>query len=125
MKKQFLCLIGFTLMSILPARADDLTTASLDLCEKVKSCAVAKIAEKDLTPEMQQMMQPMLDGMCANMQSRFVEVPTGHPMYKPALACMRSMEEKLTCENMQDPEEMKTPECEEYEKLAQEAGTDP
>jgi hypothetical protein len=125
MLKQCLCLIAFTLVAILPARADDLTAASLDLCEKVKSCAMSQVAEQDLTPQMREMMQPMLDNMCANMQSRIGEVPTGHEMYEPALACMRSMEEKMTCEMMQDPDNMRTPECEAYEKLAQEANTQP
>ena len=123
MLKQCLCLIAFTLVAILPARADDLTAASLDLCEKVKSCALAQVAEQDLSPQMREMMQPMLDNMCANMQSKVGEVPTGHPMYEPALACMRSLEKIMNCEMMQNPESMTTPECEAYEKLAQEANT--
>ena len=125
MLKQRLFLIGLALVANLPAHADDLTAASLDLCEKVKSCAVAQMGEQDLTPQMREMMQPMLDNMCANMQSRIGEVPTGHAMYAPALACMRSMEKTLTCAMMQDPEGMRTPECDAYEKLAQEANTQP
>lgn len=123
--KQCLCLIAFTLVVILPTRADDLTAASLDLCEKVKSCAMAQVAEQDLTPQMREMMQPMLDNMCANMQSRIGEVPTGHPLYAPAVACMRSMEEIMTCAMMQNSGNMTTPECEAYQKLAQEANTQP
>lgn len=125
MLKQRLFLIVLTLVANLPAHADDLITASLDLCEKVKSCAMAQVAEQDLTPQAREMMKPMLDNMCANMQSRIGEVPTGHPMYARALACMRSMEKTLTCEMMQDPENMRTPECEAYEELAQEANTQP
>lgn len=125
MLKQRLCLIVLTLVAILPAHADDLIAASLDLCEKVKSCAMAQVAEQDVTPQMLEMMQPMLDDMCASMRSRIGEVPTGHPMYARALFCMRSMEETLTCAMMQDPENMTTPECEAYEELAQEADTQP
>lgn len=122
MLKQCLCLMAFTLVAILPARADDLTAASIDLCEKVKACAMAQVSEQSLTPQIREMMQPMLDNMCASIQSRISEVPTGHAMYAPAVACMRSMEKIMTCELMQDAENMKTPECEAYEKLAQEAG---
>jgi hypothetical protein len=99
-------------------RADDLASAALDLCEKVKSCAMAQMAEEDLTPEMRQMMQPMLDNMCAKMQGKVEAVPAGHAMHAPAVACMRSME-ALSCEAMQG-EQVRTPECEAYQKLARE-----
>lgn len=112
-----------SLVATLPAHSDDLATAAMQLCEKVKSCALAQVAEEDLTPEIRQMMQPMLDNMCADMRSSMGEVPAGHPLYQPALACMRSME-NLTCEMMQDSERMETAECKAYEKLAREASID-
>ena len=107
------------LLVSLPVRSDDIVDAALSLCEKVKSCAMEQIAEEDLTPELRQMMQPMLDSMCTNMQDKVEAVPSGHAMYAPAVACMRSME-ALSCEMMQDQEQMRTPECEAYEKLARE-----
>jgi hypothetical protein len=112
------------LVVTLPAHSDDLTTAAMELCEKVKSCAMTQVAEEDLTPEVRQMMEPMLDNMCADMRNTMGEVPAGHPLYQPALACMRSMED-LSCEMMQDPQGMETPECKAYEKLAGEASVDP
>lgn len=123
MLKRSVCLFALCLAASLPARADEFTAAALGLCEKVKSCAMEQIAEEDLTPEMRQMMQPMLDNMCQNMQDKIEVVPADHPMYAPALACMRSME-ALTCAMMQDPQQVKTPQCEAYEKLARESGSD-
>ena len=117
--QQLLSVVILCLLSFQPARADDISEAALGLCEKVKSCAMAQIAQEDLTPELRQMMQPMLDTMCANMQAKVAEVDVGHPLHAPAAACMRSME-ALTCEMMQDPQHMKTSECEAYEEMAKE-----
>ncbi len=100
------------------AGADEIAQAALDLCEKVKACAMAEIAEEDLTDETRQMMQPMLDNMCANMQKNVQAVPTGHGLYQPAVACMRSMQ-ALSCEEMQSSQ-ANTPACQEYEKLRRE-----
>ena len=112
------------LVVTLPAHSNDLISAAMELCEKVKSCAMAQVAEEDLTPEIRQMMEPMLDKMCADMRQEMDEVPVGHPLYQPALACMRSMQ-GLSCEMMQDAQRMETSECKAYEKLAGEASLDP
>jgi hypothetical protein len=106
------------------AGADDLTDAAQGLCESIRSCALESIAKEDLTPEVLEMMGPMLDNMCANMRSKVQEVPMGHGLYAPAVACMRSLE-SLTCEQMQNPDIAATPECKEYERLAREAGAVP
>lgn len=102
------------------ALADELGDAAQGLCEKVKSCAIAQMEGQEITPEIRQMMQPMLDSMCAQVRGRVGEVPAGHPMYKPAVACMESMN-SLSCDRMQDAAQVITPECEEYEKLARES----
>ena len=106
-----------------PLAADELADASRALCDNVKSCALEQMASQELTPEMRQMMEPMLANMCTQMNSEIEEVPTGDGLYKPALACIRSMQ-SLTCEQLQDGTGMQTqtPECQEYEKLAREAG---
>lgn len=110
-------LLGCSLSAFVAA--DDLTDAARGLCDSVKSCALEQIAKEDLTPEMREMMEPMLESMCTNMQSKVQEVPIDHRLYKPAVVCMRSME-SLTCADMQSPDRMSTPECKEYEKLARE-----
>jgi hypothetical protein len=114
------CLLVLMLAAAIPARAEEIAVAAQDLCEKVKSCAMAQVAEEDLTPEVREMMQPMLDTMCENMQSSVGEVAVGSPLYVPAVTCMRSME-SLSCEQMQDPRSMETPECETFQQLAREA----
>lgn len=123
MFRQITILIALGFMVQGPTFADDITSAARDLCEKVRSCAISQVAEEDLTPELRQMMEPMLDNMCANMQSKVQEVSTGHPLYQPSIACMRSME-ALSCQDMQDQARMQTPECEAYEKLAREHAGD-
>jgi hypothetical protein len=117
-------ILAVCLLLATPALAEEFTSAAMGLCEKVKSCAMQQLASEELTPEMRQMMQPMLENMCANMQANIGEVPTGHPLYKPAIACMRSMEQ-LSCERMQDSEGMQTPECDEYQALVEQQGGTP
>lgn len=115
-------IILLCMVTVVPsARADELGDAAQALCEKVKSCAMAQMDGQEITPETRQMMQPMLDGMCAQVRGKVGEVPAGHPLYKPAVACMQSMN-SLTCETMQDADQAVTPACEEYEKLARESG---
>ncbi len=103
--------------AVLPVAADEMADAALELCEKVKACSMAQIDKEDLTPEIEAMMKPMLDGMCANMQSRVAVVDTSHPMYDVSLSCMSSMSE-LTCDQMMNENQVVTPECEEYEAAA-------
>lgn len=117
-------LAAFMQVNALPAGADALLKASQDLCEKVKACAMSQMAEEELTPEVREMMQPMLDNMCVNMQDKVSEVPAGHPMYAPATKCMSSMA-TLSCEEMMNSGEANTPECEAYRKLAEETYDNP
>ncbi|NND66568.1 MAG: hypothetical protein HKN19_03175 [Halioglobus sp.] len=102
----------------LPAQAEKMTEASLALCEKVKECALQQLQQENFTPEMRQMMEPMLSGMCQAVRAQITEVPTGHPLYAPALACMESMAQ-LSCAQLQGKDDTKTPECEEYRRQAE------
>lgn len=106
------------------AGADELTDAAQGLCDSIRTCALESASKEDLTPEVLDMMAPMLDNMCANMRSKVQDVPVGDGLYEPAVGCMRSLE-SLTCEQMQSPELAATPECKEYERLAREAGVIP
>ncbi len=117
LKLIYLAILCGTVFSI-TGFAEDYTDTSLALCEKVKSCALAQMGEQEITPEVRQMMQPMLDNMCSNMLVNLPEVAKDHTMYKPALACMNSMA-ALSCEEMQGQNSSATPACEEYEELAE------
>ena len=101
--------------------ADDLESASNALCEKVKACSMAQVDEADLTPEVRQMMEPMLESMCEAMRAGVQEVPTDHQLHDPAVACMRSMAE-LSCADFQDEQKVVTAACEEYRKIAEDMG---
>lgn len=105
------------LVFALPAAAQDFEKASLALCEKVKSCALQQMGEKEITPEMRQMLEPMFRTMCDSARQYIKDVPTGHEMYPVAVACMNSMA-KLSCAQMENLDEQPTPECAKYEAMA-------
>ena len=113
----FLALFCATVFSV-SAAADDYKDASLALCEKVKACALVQMDSQDITPEVRQMMQPMLDTMCTSMLASVPEVAKDHPMYEPAIGCMKSLG-GLSCEEMQEEAGAKTAACTEYEKMAE------
>ena len=104
----------------LPAGANELASAATDLCENIKQCTMAQIDEADMTPEMREMMAPMIDAMCDSMRAGIQEVPTNHELYQPAVACMRSMA-NLSCADFQDGEKVQTPECKAYQAKAEAA----
>ena len=108
-----------TLSTAVPAAADSLESAGADLCEKVKACALAEIDKQELTPEMKEMMEPMLETMCVGMRQGMDQVPVDHQLYAPAVACMRSMA-NLSCEQLQDGNQVQTPECAKYQDMAME-----
>ena len=102
-----------------PVVSDSLESAGADLCEKVKTCALAEIDKQDMTPEMREMMEPMLENMCVGMRQGMDQVPMDHQLYKPAVACMRSMA-NLSCTQLQDGNQVQTPECVKYQEMAME-----
>jgi hypothetical protein len=101
--------------------ADDLTDAAEGLCDTIRSCALEAVAGDDLTDVLRQKMDPVLEGNCAQMRSRVQVVPPGNTLYQPAVNCLRSME-SLSCPELHNAGEVKTPECTEYDRLAKEAG---
>ncbi len=103
--------------------AGDLDSAAFDLCEKVKACSIAQIAEADLTPELKQMMEPMLESVCDTMRAGVQEVPSDHPLHGPAVDCMRSMA-ALSCEDFQDEQKVATPDCRAYQETAEQLAQD-
>ena len=103
-----------------PTLADSIPEATLDLCEKVKSCAISQMNQEEVTPEMRQMMEPMLESMCASMGQQVQAVAEQHPLYDSAVACIRSME-KLDCQALQGSGQNSTAACESYEKLLRES----
>ena len=110
-------------ISAWPVAANEIEAAATELCHKVKACSMAHIAEADLTPEVRQMMEPMLQNMCETMRAGVREVPTDHALYKPSVECMRSMA-GLSCADFENEEKLQTPACAEYRRLAEEMASD-
>ncbi len=98
------------------AHADEFVDASMQLCEKVKTCTLESMNVEEVTPEIRDMVMPMVENMCASMRRNYQEVPTGHALYKPALACMRSLS-ALSCEEI-GRNRTQTDECKKYEAQA-------
>ncbi|MFT6550850.1 MAG: hypothetical protein ACJA1I_000881 [Zhongshania marina] len=99
-------------------QADDLGESYNIMCEKMKSCALKNIGEADLTPDLRAMVMASLEGACVSIQQQFNNVATVHPLYGPASACMKSMT-ALSCEQIENMSDEKTPECARYEKMAE------
>ena len=107
-------------LSSLTTSAQTLEQASDALCEHMKQCIFAGMAGEQMTPEMEQMMKPMLDNVCSSMRAGFTQAgqaQKSHKLYKPATQCMASMT-KLSCQEIENMESKSTAECAEYEHLS-------
>ena len=101
------------------ATADELSDASMALCEKVRSCVMAEMGDQ-ISPQIQAMIQPTLDQMCETMQSQVTQVPADHEMYQPALECLQSLEQ-ISCAAMTSGEDFITEPCRKYEDQGKQA----
>lgn len=96
--------------------ADELTDAAAGLCDAIKTCALEAVAGQDLSDEMRQQMDPVLEANCAAMSREVLSVPAGNQLYQPAVGCLRSMA-SLSCPHLHNASQFKTPECAEYDRL--------
>jgi hypothetical protein len=96
------------------ALADDFADATKALCEKVKKCTLQSMGEENIPPGMRDMITQSMDSACADMQQQFNPAMRQHELYKPAMACMRSMA-ALSCDTLMN-DDNETRECKEYEK---------
>ena len=95
--------------------ASDFEKAAKLACDKFKSCAMAQMGDQEgMTPEMQQMIEGMVSGMCDNIMS-LDQIPQFDDLYTAAAACMNSMA-ALSCSQLDD--DVKTNECDKYESMA-------
>ena len=104
--------------------ADELTDAADGLCDTIKTCALEAVAGQDLSDELRQQMDPVLEGNCAEMRSRVQAVSANEKLYQPAVGCLRSME-SLSCNLLHNMSQVKTAECAEYDRLVKEADARP
>jgi hypothetical protein len=103
----------------LPAAADELTDASMVLCEKVRGCVIDQMGSQ-ISPQIQAMLEPTLDQMCETMKNQVTQVPADHEMYQPAVECLDSLAQ-LTCATMTSGEDFITPQCRKYEDQGKQA----
>ena len=103
--------------------ADELTDAADCLCDAIKTCALEAVGGEDLSDELRQKMDPVLEKNCAEMRSRVQTVPANHKLYQPAVGCLRSMA-SLSCPLLHNTSAVKTPECGEYDRLVKEASAE-
>jgi hypothetical protein len=104
--------------------ADELTDAADGLCDTIKSCALEAVAGENLTDDLRQKMDPVLERNCAEIRSRVQAVSASHTLYQPAVGCLRSMA-SLSCNLLHNMSQIKTPECAEYDRLVKASGAGP
>lgn len=118
MKRIYAVCVGVVLGLSGGVQADDLGDSYNLMCEKMKSCAVKNIGEAELTPDMRAMVMASLESACVSIQQQFNYVAAAHPLYAPAETCLKSMA-ALSCDDLENMDEEKTPECARYEKMAE------
>ncbi|SON57192.1 hypothetical protein HDIA_3651 [Hartmannibacter diazotrophicus] len=115
-------LAALALLSCLPATAatasDEFATTTLQLCDKMKGCAVQQLDQAEgMTEAMKAQIMQGLEMMCVGINQNFSTVARFHALYDPAVACMKSMT-ALTCEELEGDGADATEECQEYQRLA-------
>jgi len=104
--------------------ADELTDAAEGLCDTIKSCSLETVAGEDLTDELRETMDPVLEGNCAEVRSRVQAVSANPALYQPAVGCLRSLA-SLSCQMLHIAGEIKTPECAEYDRVVKASAVTP
>jgi hypothetical protein len=92
------------------------------LCDAIKTCALEAVAGQDISDELREMMEPVLESNCADMSRQVLPVAAGSQLYQPAIGCLRSMA-SLSCPHLHNASQFKTPECAEYDRRLTTAST--
>ncbi len=105
-------------MAPMSVYSDAFLEAASAMCEKSKQCAKASLAGEAMAPEMEAMLMQHIDQLCMTMQGQFSRMASasGHPLYQPATACMRSLAEQ-SCAEL-EASDNSTPACARYEAQA-------
>lgn len=103
--------------------AISLNQATNTLCDKIKSCARAQMAQQDLPPAMQQMMATMFEQSCTSIIAPYADKATNAGLERKAIDCISSIN-NLSCGAIMTATGSKTAECSTLETAAQQAGID-
>ncbi|RKZ87786.1 MAG: hypothetical protein DRQ39_03650 [Gammaproteobacteria bacterium] len=98
--------------------AADFESQSLQLCEKVKSCALAELEGQELSPDMKLMIMSSMNGMCDMMTEQYSGAEQYAELHQQAASCMESLS-SLSCSELMEGKS-RTPACIELEKRAAE-----
>jgi len=102
----------------------DLNDSSAELCDKVKSCALAEVKAQGLPEGMVQMMVGMFEGMCATWVEPYAATVDKAGLEDKAIACIDSVVSESCAALMKAKGAFRTKECDEFEQAADEAGVD-
>lgn len=106
-----------------PAQADMNKTMD-KMCEKIKGCGMIELKNQGLSEEMQNMMVGMFDGMCKTMFAEHIKTVGQKGLEEKAEACIDSMVAADCDELLNEEEQFKTKQCDEFEQAAEAAGVD-
>ncbi len=97
---------------------DSLDEASQAFCQHMKQCTLKTMDAENIDPNMRQMVDSMVKGMCKKMTQRFelAEEQGYEDIREGAAACMRSMTEQ-DCDALEAGNS--TPACREYEAMVE------
>lgn len=94
---------------------------SLKLCEKFKQCTYKEMESlEEVTPQMKEMMDQMLETMCDNFVPEGIELTAAQKLEKEVKACFSSLQ-SMSCDDLVNHSD-DTPECKTLERAAQDLG---
>lgn len=109
----------FGLLLGLPAAADEMADVTQQLCDKTKACMSERFGSSaELSPDMQAMVMQQMEMACSYLSAQYTSAPKGHPIYQPALQCLKSMA-AMSCDELDAIDDNPTPECERYEEMSE------
>lgn len=109
-----ICLLGSSAVL-----ADEMTRAIEQMCTKTKVCMQERFGGSDqVSPEMKAMIMQQMGMACDYMAAQYAAAPKGHPIYQPALQCLKSMA-AMSCDELDAIDDNPTPECERYEEMSE------
>ena len=121
MKIAAIAAFGAALIFASPALGDEYNDSIEALCQRIKTCALAQMGEeaKDMSEQMKQMIAAQMETMCVGIKQQYTALARFHVLYRPAIACMRSMAD-LSCPELQSGKDDVTPECASFREQARE-----
>ena len=109
--------IGCLQLSCL-VQADELSESMNAACENLRSCALEQLNVEDIDEKTKEMMRPMFDNLCKQIEAQYGQMAKAHGLYEPVAACFNSMAQ-LSCDALMDNQKNRTEECQALEALAQ------